>query len=100
MFFEGPNGRETVKLAVSLRSNNTNMLYQATLAGMGLAVLPEWLIEDDLTNQRLEVLKPYYTLATSSLYAVYTSRRYLSPKIRTFVDFLADHFSGIRDNSF
>lgn len=94
MFFEGSNGRETVKLPVSLRSNNTNMLYQATLAGLGLAVLPEWLIKDDLINERLEVLKPYYTLATSSLYAVYTSQRYLSPKIRTFVDFLFEHFSG------
>jgi DNA-binding transcriptional LysR family regulator len=95
IFFEGLNGRESVKLAVSIRSNNTNMLYQATLAGMGLAVLPEWLIEDDLTHQRLEVLKPSYPLATSFLYVVYTSRRYLSPKIRTFVDFLAEHFSGI-----
>lgn len=97
MFFEGSNGRETVKLAVSIRSNNTAMLYQATLAGMGLAVLPEWLIEDDLTSQRLEELKPHYTLPTSSLYAIYISRRYLSPKIRTFVDFLAEHFSDITE---
>ena len=100
MFFEGPNGRETIKLAVSIRSNNTSMLYQATLASMGLAVLPEWLIADDLTSQRLEVLKLDYTLSTAFLYAVYTSRQYLSPKIRTFVDFLAGynfkpgHFAG------
>jgi DNA-binding transcriptional LysR family regulator len=93
MFFEGPKGRETVKLAVSICSNNTSMLYQATLASMGLAVLPEWLIEDDLTSQRLEVLKLDYTLSTTSLYAVYTSRQYLSPKIRTFVDFLVEYFS-------
>ncbi|MEH2069808.1 MAG: LysR family transcriptional regulator [Nostoc sp.] len=95
--FEGSNGRETVKLPVSIRSNNTIMLYQATLAGMGLAVLPKWLIEDDLTSQRLEVLKLDYTVATSSLYAVYTNWRYLSPKISTFVDFLAEHFSGITE---
>ena len=95
IFFDGSNGRETVKLAVSIRSNNTIMEYQAALANMGLAVLPEWLIEDDLINQRLEVVKLDYTLSTSFLYAVYTSRRYLSPKIRTFVDFLAEHFSGI-----
>lgn len=95
VFFDGSNGRETVKLAVSIRSNNTSMMYQAALASMGLAFLPEWLIEDDLTSQRLEVLKPDYTLSTAFLYAVYTSRRYLSPKIRTFVNFLAEHFSGI-----
>ncbi len=95
MFFEGPKGRETIKLAVSIRSNNTMMMHQAAIASMGLAVLPEWLIEDDLTNQRLEVLKLDYTLSTTYLYVVYTSRRYLSPKVRTFVDFLAEHFSGI-----
>ncbi|MEH2414923.1 LysR family transcriptional regulator [Nostoc sp.] len=95
VFFDGSNGRETVKLAASMRSNNTSMLYQAALANMGLAFLPEWLIEDDLTTRRLEVLKPDYTLPTAFLYAVYTSRRYLSPKVRTFVDFLTDHFSGI-----
>lgn len=98
ILFEGSNGRETVKLPVSIRSNNTTMLYQATLAGMGLAVLPKWLIEDDLTSQRLEVLKLDYTLAISYLYAVYTNQRYLSPKIRTFVDFLAEHFSGITES--
>ncbi|MBW4592519.1 MAG: LysR family transcriptional regulator [Brasilonema angustatum HA4187-MV1] len=95
MFFDGPNGRQTVKLAVSIRSNNTIMEYQATLASMGLAVLPEWLVEDDLTSHRLEVVKLDYTLLTASLYAVYTSRQYLSPKIRTFVDFLAEYFSGV-----
>ncbi len=95
VFFDGSNGREMVKLAVSMRSNNTSMTYQAVLASMGLAYLPEWLIEDDLTTQRLEVLKLKYALPTAFFYAVYTSRRYLSPKIRTFVDFLAEHFSGI-----
>ena len=95
IFFDGPNGRETVRLAVSIRSNNTIMEYQATLANMGLAVLPELLIEDDLINQRLEVVKLDYTLSTAFLYAVYTSRQYLSPKIRTFVDFIAEFFSDI-----
>ncbi|MEH2463481.1 LysR family transcriptional regulator [Nostoc sp.] len=95
IFFEGPNGRETIKLTVSLRSNNTIMEYQATLASIGLAVLPEWLIADDLASQRLEVLELDYTLPTTFLYAVYTSQHYLSPKIRTFVDFLVDYFSGL-----
>ena len=95
LFFDSSNEREMVKLAVSVHTNNTIMEYQAALAGMGLALLPEWLIEDDLTSHRLEVLKLDYTLSTSFLYAVYTSRRYLAPKIRTFVDFLAEHFSGI-----
>ncbi len=96
VFFDGPNGGETVKLTASMRSNNTSMLYQAALASMGLAFLPEWLIEEDLTSRRLEVLKPDLTFPTF-LNAVYTSQRYLSPKVKTFVDFLSDHFSGITE---
>jgi DNA-binding transcriptional LysR family regulator len=94
MILEGPNGREAIKLPVSLRSNNTMMMYQAVVANMGVAILPEWLIADDLASQRLEVLELGHTLTTTFLYAVYPSQRYLSPKIRTFVDFLAEYFSG------
>ncbi|MBD3884179.1 LysR family transcriptional regulator [Phormidium tenue FACHB-886] len=90
---DGPNGRERVKLAASMRSNNTGMTYQAAIAGMGLAFLPEWLIQDALTSRRLEVLMPNYSWPASSLYAIYTSRRYLLPKVSTFVDFLATRFS-------
>ena len=95
IFFDNPSEREKIKLPFSVRSNSTNMLYQAALAGMGLAILPEWLIEGDITSRRLEVLKLDCTLPTSFLYTVYTSRKYLSPKIRTFVDFLAEYFSGL-----
>ena len=94
LFLDGPNGQDRVKMTTSLRSNNTSMLYQATLAGIGLTFLPEWFIEEDLVNKQLEPIQPEYHFS-KFLDAVYTSRRYLSPKVRTFVDFLSDHFSGI-----
>ena len=93
--FARSNGQSTVKPPVSVRSNDTNMLYWAALAGMGLAILPMWLIEEDFVSRRLELLKLDCTLPTAFLYTVYTSRKYLSPKIRTFIDFLAEYFSGI-----
>lgn len=95
LFLDGPNGQEQVKMTTSLRSNNTSMLYQAALAGLGLTFLPEWFIEEDLASRQLELLKPEYHFS-NFLDAVYTSWRYLSPKVRTFVDFLSDHFSGIQ----
>lgn len=66
------------------------MLYQAAIASMGLAILPEWLIEDDLTSGRLEQLDLDCAFSTD-LSAVYMSQRYLSPKVRTFVDSLANY---------
>jgi DNA-binding transcriptional LysR family regulator len=88
-FFDGSHDRQKIA-ATAMRSNSTSMLHQAAIAGMGLVVLPEWLIEDDLTSGRLELLQLDYAFCTY-LDAVYTSRRYLSPKVRTFVDFLADY---------
>lgn len=94
-FFDGADDREKIA-TIALRSNSTSMLHQAAIAGMGLAALPEWLIEDDLTSGRLELLQFDYAFC-AYLDTVYTSRRYLSPKVRTFVDFLADYFAGIAD---
>ncbi|MGC2520844.1 MAG: LysR family transcriptional regulator [Burkholderiales bacterium] len=91
---DGPNGRETAALSPSMRSNNTTLIYQAVSSGMGLAGLPEWLIEDDLAARRLVALLPDYALPNAALFAIYTSRRYLSPKVRTFVDFLAERFGA------
>jgi len=93
LVLDDSNGREKIKMTTSMRSNNTSILYQAALAGIGLTFLPEWLIEEDLSSGRLEMLKPESTFR-NFLDAVYTSRRYLSPKVTTFVDFLSDHFSG------
>jgi DNA-binding transcriptional LysR family regulator len=84
---------ETLKLTVSIRCDNTAMLHQAVLASMGLAFLPEWLIVDDLTSGRLEIVQLDCTLPDALLDAVYTSRRYLLPRVRTFIDFLSDRFA-------
>lgn len=94
LFFDSSDRREMVKLAVSLRTNNTIMEYQAASAGIGLALLPEWLIKDDLTSQRLEMLDLGHIGSTASLWAVYASRRYLSPRIETFLGFLVERFSS------
>jgi DNA-binding transcriptional LysR family regulator len=56
---------------------------------MGLALLPSWLTEGDLAAGRLRRVMDGYSMPTLTLYAVYTSRRYLSTKVRTFVDFIA-----------
>ena len=94
LFFSDDDGRGKIAVTASMRSNNTCMLHQAAISGMGLAVLPEWLIGDDLLGGRLEQLQSEYA-SCAYLDAIYTSRRYLSPKVRTFVDFLSDYFAEI-----
>jgi DNA-binding transcriptional LysR family regulator len=88
--FEGPRGGVSVRIVPAMRSNNTMLTYQMVLAGMGVSALPPWLIHDDVQAGRLVTLLPDYALPAAALYAVYTSRRFLAPKLRTFVDFLAE----------
>ena len=63
----------------------------AAVEGMGLCFLPKWLIAHDLEEKRLELVLSTRAGGQAHLYAVYPSRKYLSAKVRTFVDFLADH---------
>ena len=70
-------------------------LVAAAAAGMGIILVPEWLAGDALRSGRLtEILQDYDAVpAQTPLYALYTPGPYVAPKIRVFVDFLAQRFS-------
>ncbi|MBB4374886.1 DNA-binding transcriptional LysR family regulator [Bradyrhizobium sp. cir1] len=87
--FQGENGPETIKLAPVLRSANETLLHMAALEGMGLAFLPKWLVAADIAAGRLEHVVPDQVVFVGKLFAVYPSRKYLSAKVRTFIDFIA-----------
>ena len=71
-------------------SNNTTMVAQMVMAGMGVGILPEWLIDEAVADGRLVHL---WAQKHSSvhLYAVYMNRAFLNSKIRLLMDFLAEH---------
>lgn len=87
--FAGEHGTETIKLNPVLRSGNETLLHMAALEGMGLAFLPKWLVTDDIATGRLEHVMPEHIIFVGKLFAVYPSRKYLSAKVRTFIDFVA-----------
>jgi DNA-binding transcriptional LysR family regulator len=87
--FAGEHGIETVKLNPVLRSGNETLLHMAALEGMGLAFLPKWLVAEDIAAGRLEHVMPGQVIFEGKLFAVYPSRKYLSAKVRTFIDFVA-----------
>ena len=84
----GWEGRQTVKFDPVMRSANETLLRLAALEGMGLAYLPKWLIGEDLAAGRLEAVLPEAGTNWGRLFAVYPSRKYLSAKVRTFLDFI------------
>jgi len=81
--------RKTIKFTVVLQSGNETLMHYACLEGMGFAFLPKWLVTDDLAAGRLERVLPDQLFFAGRLLAVYPSRKYLSVKVRSFVDFIA-----------
>lgn len=92
--FNGPSGARELRVSGTLHANNADVLRQAALAGLGVALLPIWCIADDLGSGRLVRVLPEFdatpTVFDHNIYAVYEKTRYLPPKIRVFIDYLAN----------
>lgn len=90
-------GEEIRSLKVSgcLRANNGEVLMDAVRQGIGLAIMPTFLCGPDIAAGRVETALDDCTISESAVYAVYPHGRHLSPKVRVFVDFLADRFGPV-----
>ncbi|WP_420824265.1 LysR substrate-binding domain-containing protein [Variovorax guangxiensis] len=88
---KGPGGRMfPLRLVPAMRSDDTTLTLHAVRADMGIAYMPTWLIDDDIAQGRLLRLLPDFEATPVTLFAVYTSRQYMAPKLRTFIDFLGE----------
>lgn len=76
-----------------LESNDGQVLRAAALTGMGILVQPTYILWDDLQAGRLVPLLSDWELPRLTMNIAYPSRKYLSAKVRTFIDFVADHFA-------
>lgn len=88
----GPEGKVVVPFCGTLRANHGEVLYQAALDGLGIVLQPTFISGEALADGRLRPVLPRYGTPELSGYAVFLSRKYLSAKVRTFVDFLAEKF--------
>lgn len=87
---EGPGEeREVVRVSGNLESNNAEAIHAVLLEGVGLGLLPLWLVGGDLSTGRLLRALPAYHEPDNAIYVVYPPGRHLSPKVRCFIDFLA-----------
>src|SRR4051812_15376742 len=90
----GPDGTHTVRVTGPLASNNGDMLACAATEGLGIALLPTFIVGADLQAGRLQRVLPAWSPGDSAIYAVYPPNRQLAAKVRAFVDLLAAHFSA------
>lgn len=99
--WDWPEGRRTLHFHVVARSDNETFLHAAALRGMGLAFMPDWLIEDDLRSGALVEVLPGRAAIEGTLFAIYPDRRYVPAKVRTFIDFVVEECpaTGLRSRT-
>ncbi len=86
-------GREIqVPVRGSLKLNNGIAEREAALRGLGIIMTPTFYVGDALREGRLVPILTDYPVRELTIYAVYPERKYVSPKVRAFVEFLARRF--------
>ena len=88
------NSKGTINVPVTSKmvSNNGNLLREYALLDIGIFVLPSYAVTDELSSGRLVRILPAYHLGKLPIALVYPSRRFLSTKVRVFIDYIAAQF--------
>ena len=86
----GPEGEISVRATGDLRLNDDDALAEAVLGGLGIALLPTFIIGKDIQAGRLQVVLSDYVPLEQHVYALYLPNRHLSAKVRAFIDFFAE----------
>ncbi|MEQ1593476.1 MAG: LysR family transcriptional regulator [Casimicrobium sp.] len=85
-----------VSIASQFSANEATTLLRAALAGGGVALQPLYLARAHLADGSLQAVLPDWTLPEMAIYALYPSRKHLSPAVRAFLDFLVDRFAEVK----
>lgn len=85
-------GEVSVRVNGRIESNQGELLRDAALGGLGIAMHSTWHVWQDLRSGRLQVVLPDYPIADTGIYAVTPHRRLIPPRVRAFIEFLATHF--------
>ncbi len=90
-------GEEHAQVSVSshLSANEATVLLRAALAGGGVALQPTYLANPHLADGSLQAVLPDWKLPTMNIYALYPSRKHLSPAVRALLDYLAQRWGEV-----
>ena len=88
-----PDGKlVALRLRIAMTAGNGEFLRDAAIAGLGLTLLPNFIVYEALERGDLVPMLPRYHWRGVSAWAIYPPTRHLSLRVRRFIDFLADRF--------
>ncbi len=91
--------KDTLDIPISGRLNVNSLVFlrNAASSGLGIIMVPTWIIRNELKYGHLVPLLEDFPLVPSStpIHAVFAHNRHLAPKVRAFVDFLAERMETL-----
>ena len=95
--YRGPDGRDgVVSLHSSFKADAAEMMIEAACHGIGIMICPVFFLAEALAQNRLvRILPDYNTWPDRGVYAVFPPNRYLSTRLRLFVDCLDAYCGGL-----
>jgi DNA-binding transcriptional LysR family regulator len=93
-FIDPDGGPLAVRVAGNLVTSDTELRRHAVVAGLGLALIPPFAIDEELRAGSLVPLLRNYRTPELSIAAIYPHRQHLAAKVRVFIDALAKLFAG------
>lgn len=85
--------RATVRPTGPLRVNNGDAMLPAIIAGIGLGVLPDFIVRDAIEERRLEILLPEWSLPSAAVHWVTPPGRPKPKRLELLADFVAAHLT-------
>jgi|SRR6516162_4467711 DNA-binding transcriptional LysR family regulator len=80
-------GEQTFRISPVLISECVTSLCEAVRASLGIAVISEWAIREDIRSGRLVRVLPQWNAKEFTAYVVYPGHRALPARVRAFIDF-------------
>jgi DNA-binding transcriptional LysR family regulator len=84
---------EMIEIRGSLSANNAEVLKEAAIQGMGITLLPRFVVQQALTDGRLQQVLPDFSPVPFGLFAVRLSRQFTPARLRLFIEFLRESFA-------
>jgi len=84
---------ETIHLSPVLISEGVTSIREAVRDGLGISVIPEFLIREDLRCGRLVRVLPQWNPPDLPVHVVYAGARLLPTRVRSFVDFAVSYIT-------
>ena len=91
-------GDESVHVNGRFKTSSNDAILEAALAGLGIATLYDWHVQEHVKKRRLTVLLKHYELTAHDINAVYPERRFVPQKVKQLIEHLRQHFKQRESN--